>query len=190
MRKVVLDSLMSIDGYYTDLKNQIEWFPRFEDEDFAWSHDILTRADLLVFGRRTYEEFSTFFPTVDPVSAGWDPYIPKQLNELHKLVFSTTLKETTWKPSSIARTDPATEIARLKKQPGKDMVVIGSGTIVADLVRAGLVDELKLRIIPVILGSGKSLFKDQNDPRKMKLVESKTFKSGVQALYYVPSLGI
>lgn len=188
MRKVVLDSLMSLDGYYTDLNNQIEWFPQFDDEAFAWSHDILTRADLLVFGRRTYEEFSTFFPTVDPVSAGWDPYIPKRLNELHKLIFSTTLKEATWKPSSIVRTDPVKEVARLKNQTGKDMVVIGSGTIVADLVRAGLVDEFRLRIIPIILGSGKSLFNDQHDQRKLTLVESKTFKSGVQALYYVPSL--
>ncbi len=188
MRKVVLDSLMSLDGYYTDIKNQIEWFPQFEDEDFAWSHDILTRADLLAFGRTTYEEFSRFFPTVEPVSAGWDPYIPKQLNELHKLVFSTTLKDATWKPSTIVRTDPAMEIARLKNQTGKDILVIGSGTIVADLVRAGLVDEFRLRILPIILGSGKSLFKDQRGQRKLTLVESKTFKSGVQALYYVPRL--
>jgi len=186
MRRLVLDSLMSLDGYFTDSQNQIDWFPKFEDEDFAWSHDILTRADLLVFGRTTFEEFSRFFPTVDAVSAGWDPYIPKKLNELPKLIFSTTMKEATWKPSIIIRTDPAREIARLKKQPGEDIVVIGSGTIVANLVRAGLVDEFRLRVIPVILGSGKLLFKDQAGQRQLKLIESKTFKSGVQALCYRP----
>jgi len=186
MRRVVLDSLMSLDGYYTDSKNQIDWFPQFDEEDFAWSHDVLTRAGLLAFGRTTYEEFSKFFPTVDPVSAGWDPYIPKQLNELPKIVFSTSLKEAAWKPSTIVRTDPAKEIARLKNEPGKDIVIIGSGSIVSEVVRYGLVDEFRIRVLPIILGAGKPLLKNQSKQLPLKLVEAKTFKSGVQALYYIP----
>ena len=186
MRKVVLDTLMSLDGYFTDSKNQIEWFPPFEEEAFAWSHDVLTRAGQLIFGRTTYEEFSQFFPTVDAVAAGWDPYIPKQLNVLPKIIFSTTLKEAAWKPSTIVRTDPAQEVAKLKKGTGKDIVVIGSGSIVSALIKAGLVDEFRLRVIPIILGSGKSLFHANGEQRPLTLVEAKTFKSGVQALYYVP----
>jgi len=177
---------MSLDGYYTDSKNQIEWFPDFGDEDFAWSHDILTRAGSLVFGRTTYEEFSKIFPKMDAATAGWDPYIPKQLNELPKFVFSTTLKDATWKPSIIIRKDPVHEVARMKNEMGKDIVVIGSGSIVAELIRAGLVDEFRLRVLPLILGSGKSLFKGQREQQLLSLLEAKTFKSGVQALYYVP----
>ncbi|MCL4446857.1 MAG: dihydrofolate reductase family protein [Thermoplasmatales archaeon] len=186
MRRVVLDSLMSLDGYYTDSKNQIEWFLPFEEEDLAWSHDILTSAGLLVFGRTTYEEFSKFFPKLDAAATGWDPYVVERLNNLPKLVFSTTLKEGEWKPSNIVRTDPAQEISRLKKGTGKEIEIIGSGSIAAAIVRAGLVDEYRIRVQPILLGSGKHLFENQGELRRLRLVEARSFKSGVTALHYVP----
>lgn len=183
MRKVVLDSIMSLDGYYTDSKNQIDWF-QFEDEDLAWSHDILSRVGLLVFGRTTYVEFSKFWPTVNAKETGWDPFIVEQLNNLPKLVFSTSLEEAAWEPATIVRTDPVKEISRLKKGEGRDINIIGSGSIVAAIVSAGLVDEFRLRIQPVILGSGRLLFKDPGSLQQLTLIDAKPFKTGVLSLHY------
>jgi dihydrofolate reductase len=186
MRKVVLDTLMSLDGYYTDAKNTVDWFAPFEEDDLAWSHDVLTRVGLLVFGRTTYEEFGSFFPTLDAAAQGWDPYIPERLNALPKVVFSTTLKEPTWKPVTVVRTDPVAEIARLKEGSGKEINIVGSGSIVSAAVEAGLVDEFWLRVQPILLGSGKPIFPELPDHRPLTLVESKAFKSGVLGLHYVP----
>lgn len=186
MRRVVLDTIMSLDGYFTDSKNEIEWF-QFEEGDMKWSHDILTTAGTLVFGRTTYLEFSKIWPKMDAISAGWDPYIVDSLNKLPKTIFSTTLKKGEWGPSTIVKTDPAKEVSRLKKGTGKDILIIGSGSIVNSLLRAGLVDQFYLRVQPIILGSGKSLFKDMLTQLPLTLVEAKTFKSGVQALHYTPT---
>lgn len=184
MRKIVLDSIMSLDGCYTDGKSQIDWFD-FVDEDMTWSHDILTRAGTLVFGRTTYEDFSGVFPAMDPAKTGFDPYIVERLNTLPKVVFSKTLKEGNWKPATIARTDPGEELARMKRGEGKDILILGSGSIVSAAVRAGVVDEYRLRVEPIVLGTGKSLFQDPKERRRLKLVKSWTFPSGVLGLHYV-----
>jgi dihydrofolate reductase len=186
MRKVILDSLMSLDGLYTDAKSQIDWF-EFEDEDMAWSHDALRNTGTLALGRKTYEEFSEVFPKMkDPAAMGWDPFIPETLNALPKIVFSKTLQEGSWKPVTVVRTDPVQEIARLKEGTGKDIQIIGSGSIVSAIVRAGLVDEFRLRVQPILLGSGRALFPDQAERLRLKLVNAKPFKSGVLGLHYEP----
>ncbi len=186
MRRVILDSLVSLDGYYTDAKSQVDWF-EMEDEDMAWSHDALSTTGTLVFGRKTYEEFAGIFPKMkDPAAMGWDPYIPESLNALPKIVFSKSLREGSWKPVTIVRTDPVTEIARLKQGTGKDIQIVGSGSIVSAAVRAGLVDEYRLRVQPILLGSGRLLFPDAAARHRMKLVEAKPFKTGVLGLRYEP----
>lgn len=184
MRKIVLDSIISLDGCYTDGKSQIDWFD-FVDEDMTWSHDILTRAGTLVFGRTTYVDFSGVFPSMDPAKSGFDPYIVERLNSLPKLVFSKTLKEGGWKPVTILGSDPAKELARLKKEDGKDILLLGSGSIAAAAVRAGLVDEYRLRVEPIILGTGRPLFLAPGGRTKLKLVKAWPFPSGVVGLHYV-----
>lgn len=186
MRNVSLDSLMSLDGYYTDAKSQIDWF-EFDDADMAWSHEALNDVGTLVFGRKTYEEFSGIFPKMkDPAKLGWDPFIPETLNALPKIVFSKGLKEGSWKPVTIVRTDPVKEVARLKEGTGKEIQIVGSGSIVSAIVRAGLVDDFRLRVQPILLGSGRSLFPDQAERLRLKLVSATPFKSGVLGLRYQP----
>ena len=186
MRRVTLDSLMSLDGFYTDAKSQIDWF-EFDDADMAWSHDALSTTGTLVFGRKTYEEFSGVFPKMkDPAKLGWDPYIPETLNALPKIVFSKSLKEGSWKPVTIVRTDPVKEVARLKEGTGKDIQIVGSGSIVSAVVRAGLVDEFRLRVQPILLGSGRSLFPAEAERLRLKLVNTTPFKSGTLGLIYQP----
>ncbi len=186
MRKVVLDSLVSLDGYYTDAKSQIDWF-EFDDADMAWSHDALSNIGTLVFGRKTYDEFSEVFPKMkDPASQGWDPFIPETLNALPKVVFSRTLTEGTWKPVTFVRTDPVKEVARLREGTGKDIQIVGSGSIASAVIRAGLVDDFRLRVQPILLGSGRALFPTEADRLRLKLVSAKPFASGVLGLRYEP----
>jgi dihydrofolate reductase len=183
MRKVVLDTIMSLDGCYTDGKSQIDWFD-FVDEDMTWSHDILTRAGTLVFGRTTYEDFTQVFPKMDAAKVGFDPYIVERLNTLPKVVFSKTLKDGSWSPVTIVHSDPAKELSRMKEDDGKDILLLGSGSIVAAAVRSGLVDEYRLRVEPIVLGTGKPLFLEPQERRKLKLVKAWTFPSGVLGLHY------
>jgi dihydrofolate reductase len=108
------------------------------------------------------------------------------LNELQKIVFSRSLTDTPWKPATLVREDPGKAVARLKSEPGKDLVVVGSGTLVAALLRDRLIDEFFIRVRPIILGAGKPIFVDSNSRHPLKLVSTKTFKSGVIGLHYEP----
>lgn len=186
MRKVILDTIISLDGYYTTPENEIDWFD-FELEEIEWSKEILRRVDAMLFGRVTYTEFSEFWPKATPTPDGFDTEIIGELNGIMKIVFSRTLEDTPWRPARLVREDPVAAVKALKEGQGKDMVVIGSGTLVAALVRAGLVDEFRIRVRPVILGAGKPAFIDQDARHKLRLVAAKTFRNGVLALHYEPS---
>ena len=185
VRKVIIDSIISLDGYYTSPKNEIDWF-EFDKEEIDWSKRILRGVDAMLYGRVTYEEFRTFWPQASATPDGFDSEIIGQLNGLRKVVFSRTLADVPWQPAVLVREDPATAVAKLKQEPGKDMVVVGSGTLVSALVRSGLVDEYRVRVRPIILGAGKPMFVDQDARHSLKLISAKTFSNGVIALHYEP----
>ncbi len=185
MRKVILDSIISLDGYYTSPKNETDWFD-FDTEEIDWSKEILRRVDAMLYGRVTYEEFRTFWPKASATPDGFDSEIIGQLNGLLKVVFSRTLTDVPWQPAVLIHEDPAAAVARLKQEPGKDMVVVGSGTLVSALVRNGLVDEYRIRVRPIILGAGKPIFVDQSARHPLKLISAKMLRNGVMALHYEP----
>ncbi len=185
MRRLILDTIISLDGYYTSPKNEIDWFD-FDKQEVEWSVEINRRVDAMLYGRVTYEEFKQFWPTAKPSPDGFDPEIIDQLNRLNKIIFSRTIKDTPWKPAEVIREDPATAVASLKQEPGKDMVVVGSGTLVTALMRRSLIDEYRVRVRPIILGAGKSLFVDQAARHPLKLISARTFGNGVVALHYEP----
>jgi dihydrofolate reductase len=188
MRHLILDTIISLDGYFTSPRNEIDWFG-FDDDEWKWSRDINRRVDTMLYGRVTYEEFSQFWPTKATKSAGVDPSLVQQLNTLQKIVFSRTLAKAAWKPAAIERSNPSEAVAKLKRQPGKDMVLVGSGMLAGSLLRAGLIDEYYVRVRPIILGSGRPLFVDPESRHPLKLVSAKTFKTGVVGLQYVPLAG-
>src|ERR1700678_3394922 len=134
MRRLILDTIISLDRYFTSLRNSIDWFG-FDDDEWAWSRDIALRVDTMLYGRVTYEEFRQFWPTQDPKSIGVDPVLIERLNTLQKVVFSRTLAKALWKPATLVRGSPSEAVKKLKRQPGKDLVVIGSGTLVGLLLR-------------------------------------------------------
>jgi dihydrofolate reductase len=136
----------------------------------------------LLFGRRTYEDFYAVWPkrTDNPFT--------EVLNNAQKYVASTTLEEPLlWSNSTLLKGDAAAAVATLKNQPGKDLVVLGSGELVQSLMRRNLVDEYVLSIHPLVLGSGRRLFLDGSPFAALRLVETKTTTTGVVIATYQPA---
>ena len=140
----------------------------------------------MLVGRVLYQGFQSYWPTVFT-----NPSSPKELVEFAhwmedtpKIIFSKTLKAVDWKNSRLAENNVAEEVAQLKQQHGGDMVIFGGAGIVANFTALNLVDEYRIKLEPVVLGSGKLLFKNVKERMKLKLLQSKQFDSGVVGLYY------
>ncbi len=143
----------------------------------------MAREGALLLGRRTYEDFAAVWPN-RPED---DPFV-KVLNERQKYVASTTLTEPlSWRNSTLLQGDAAEAVARLKAQPGNDLVVLGSGELVQSLMRRNLVDEYILLIHPLVLGSGRRLFADGGAFAALRLVDTKTTTTGVVIATYQPA---
>jgi dihydrofolate reductase len=178
MRRVGAWELVSLDGV---MERPEEWaFSYSDDEMGEASASGMAASDALLLGRVTYEHLAAYWPN----QPGGEPMVD-YLNGVPKYVVSGTLEEPLrWNNSTIIRGNMAEEIARLKRQPGKDITILGSGTLVRSLLRDGLLDELTLMVHPVVLGSGKRLFEDRSDARALKLAGSRTFGTGVVSLAY------
>jgi len=184
VRKVVAAEFVSLDGV---MESPDKWhFPYFNDEMGQAIGEGFAASDAMLMGRVLYEEWAAFWPQQDPEE---NP-VAAQMNGLQKYVVSTTLEEPLeWNNTSLIRENVAEEISRLKHQPGKDIVISGSGALVRSLLEYGLLDELKLMVHPVIVGSGKRLFEEGERQTALELVDSKTFATGVLYLTYRPADG-
>jgi dihydrofolate reductase len=155
------------------------------DEEFnEYANDLLSKVDTLLFGRVTYQLMADYWPS--PSATKDDPGIANKMNNLSKIVFSKTLQKVEWNNSRLVKENIAEEISTMKQQPGKDMVIFGSGSIVSTSMQLGLIDEYRIIVNPVVLGKGKPLFKDINDKHNLKLLKTKVLGSGVVILYYKP----
>jgi dihydrofolate reductase len=180
LRKVVAVELLSVDGV---MESPETWaFPYSDEEMEEANASGMSASDALLLGRVTYEALAAFWPK----QPGGTPMVD-YINSVAKYVVSGTLEEPLeWNNSTLIEGNVAEEIAELKRRPGKDITVLGSGGLVRSLLRAGLLDELRLMIHPVILGMGKRLFEEGDDRRALELVDSKTFGTGVLDLTYRP----
>jgi dihydrofolate reductase len=162
------------------------WSFQFHNDEMAQANASgMAAADAMLFGRLTYQEFAAFWPYQNSAEQPFTDY----LNNTPKYVVSTTLEEPLeWQNSTLIKDDVAEEIANLKQQPGKDIAIVGSGTLVRSLLRDRLLDELGLMVHPIVLGRGKRLFEDGIDEMALELVDSKTFSTGVLYLTYRPAL--
>jgi dihydrofolate reductase len=157
------------------------WSFPYADEDFgmlvtAW----FAQADAFLLGRRTYEIFAAFWPLVTDAA---DP-VASPLNALPKYVASRTLEEVTWQNTTLLEGDVAEEVAKLKEQPGRELQVHGSGDLLQTLMAHDLVDEHRLFVYPVVVGSGRRLFRDGAAPRSLTLVDTITTSTGVVVATY------
>ncbi len=191
MRRIVVSEFVSLDGVMQapggpeeDTSSGFKhggWSFKFRDDQVPkYKLDELSASDALLLGRKTYEIFAGYWPKAKDVVGFAD-----KMNNLTKHVVSTTLKKVDWNNSRLIKTNVPEEVGRLKQQPGKDILVYGSEKLVNTLLRHDLVDELRLMVHPVVLGSGRRLFDDHAETLKpLKLAESKTFPSGIVLLSY------
>ena len=184
MRKVVAAEFLSLDGV---MESPDQWhFPYFNDEMGQAVGEGFETSDALLMGRVLYEEWVAFWPQQDPEE---NP-VAATMNNVSKYVVSTTLEgPLEWNNATLIGDNVAEEISELKRQPGKDIVISGSGALVRSLLEYGLLDELKLMIHPIVVGSGKRLFEDGEKQTALELVESKTFSTGVIYVTYKPADG-
>ncbi len=166
MRKIIISEMVSLDGFFEDKNKGTSWHTLNEDF-FEYSRELLNSVDTILFGRVTYQMMAAFWPDATDEDAA----ITHKMNHLNKIVFTKTLKRLAWNNSEIAKNNLAEEVLQLKKKPGKGIVIFGSGTIVSELTKLGLIDEYRLVANPVIFGKGTTLFKGIHDKISVKLLK-------------------
>lgn len=177
MRRVIVSNVASLDGFFETPDKKLDWVVT-DGEFFDYAEAMLRAADTLLFGRATYEHMAGYWPTA-PADE-----IADKMNNLPKLVFSKTLRRVTWNNSKLAEKNPQEEVSELKRRPGKDIVVLGSATVASSLLLAGLVNEYRVILEPVLIGRGNPLFKDITERMQLKLMSARAFGSGVVLLSY------
>lgn len=183
MRKVIVSEMVTPDGFFAGPNGEIDWF-LWNEETAKYAIDLISTVDTILFGRVTYELMASYWPFASAPTD--DPIIIDEMNNLPKIVFSKTLEKVEWKNTKLIKEIDAEEILKMKNQPGKNMVIYGSGSIVSTFTNLGLIDEYHLFVHPLVLGMGKPLFKNITDRQNLKLVNTKAFKSGVVLLNYQP----
>ncbi len=189
MNRLVVSEFMTLDGVmeapgfeeHRDGKNAWALRSAMEDQQ-RFKVDELFEAGAILLGRVTYQIWAAFWP-----DAPKDEGFADRINSLEKYVVSTTLREPTWSNTTVIRGDLAGEVSKLKERSDGDVLVFGSADLVDSLLELDLVDELRIMVFPVVLGSGKRLFRDERDISHLRLVGSRTFDSGVVLLTYEPS---
>jgi len=198
MRRIVAFNNVSADGYFSAPDGNLDWMVP-DDKLAKGVMEHGPKFDTVLFGRRTYELFAAFWPhALDDPKTAPDPHARGRrsevnrdmavfLNEVPKIVFSRTLKEATWKNTRIVRELDPREIEAMKRQPGQDMIMFGSGSIASELTRHGLIDEYQFVVAPLLLGDGKTLLDGVSHRLKLDQKEAKGFPSGNVLLRYALS---
>ena len=188
MRKIIAALQISLDGFIEGSNGELDWIQSWEDP-----FDLLPQIDGCILGRGMYPGYADYWRAILVNPTGILPLTGKaasagEVDYAHfadqtpHFVLSTTMDTVTWKNTRIVR--DVEEIRQMKRQPGKDMHAVGGATLVSSLLNAGLVDELRLVVQPVILGAGKALFKDVQERHTLKLLGTKTLTAGGVRLTY------
>lgn len=182
MRRLILWNMVTLDGYFEGKDPwEIDWHEYvWGDELERFSLEQAASADTLLFGRRTYEGMAEYWRKEKGEIADF-------MNGVEKVVFSRTLTHADWKNTRLVNGKPEVEVAKLKGGDGKDILLFGSADLAAALTEHGLIDEYRLGLTPVVLGSGTPLFKASPDRLRMKLLEARPLESGCVILRYEPT---
>lgn len=191
MRKIIMFNMVSIDGFFADKNNRIDWH-MVDDEfnKFAIEQMENDTVGAMLFGRVTYDLFKSYWPVAatDPQTDPDNLKIANWINSKPKYVFSHTLNDTTWENSILLKGNIKDEVEKIKAEDGKDIIIYGSGSIVAELTKLNLIDEYRFMVAPVILGEGKSLFSGSSEsevfPKHVKFTSSRIFQSGTVLMNY------
>jgi dihydrofolate reductase len=188
MRNVVLWVGMSLDGFTSAENERLDWLVPHATQPEA--HEVFQRlrerADTILLGRVNYESFLGYWPRVknDPKASPNDKAISRWLDDTNKVVFSRTLHEVTWANARLARRDAAEEVATLKRNDGKDIIIQNSTRLAQSLIAADLVDEIALIVAPVAVGKGRALFAGLPRQLELERVELEPAKDGTIVVRY------
>ncbi|QIP17337.1 dihydrofolate reductase [Spirosoma aureum] len=185
MRKLVLFAHISLDGFASDIDGGLG-FLSYNEELQQFAQELIKTVGAPVYGKNTYQLMAGYWPTVlnDPNADKHSLDHARWVEQIPKIVFSTTLASADWNNTTLINANVVEEVNELKQQPGKDLVIFGSPGLAKSLMNLGLIDEYKLTLHPVILGQGISLFDSPTQMCLLKLLESKTLESGVVTLHY------
>jgi dihydrofolate reductase len=177
---------VSLDGYFCDPRGDMS-FAHKPPDDTEWQEFVAENAagsGVLVFGRTTYDMMAAWWPT--PAAAKAMPEVAAQMNALSKIVFSRTLRSADWNNTTLIKNDLVGTISRMKAEPGPDMAILGSGSVVTQLAGAGLIDTIQIVVNPVALGGGTSFLAGLRQPLNLTLTHARTFGNGSAVLCYAP----
>ena len=186
MRRISVFNNVTLDGYFTDANGSMSWAHN-PKPDAEWNAFIAGNASgggQLLFGRITYELMASYWPT--PQASKNDPIVAKGMNSIPKVVFSRTLDKASWNNTTLVKGDLAAEVRKMKNEPGPDMAILGSGTIVSQLAQQGLIDVFQVAVIPLVLGKGRTMFEGVQKHLPLKLTNTRSFANGNVVLSYQP----
>jgi dihydrofolate reductase len=184
MGKLIVFNFISLNGFYKGTDADISWNRHGEEENAFGASSMGPDGGTLLFGRITYEMMASYWPT--PMALQQNPLVAAGMNQAEKIVFSRTLQKTEWNNTRLVNDNMVEEVIKLKQLPGKDMALLGSGSILTQLAEHGLVDEFLFMVNPVALGDGTPIFHNISQKLELKLTSTRTFKSGVVLLSYQP----
>ena len=185
MRKVVLFMHLTLDGFAAGPNGELDWIS-YDKELEKYAEELVSTVGAALYGRVTYQMMESYWPTVltNPSSTKHEIDHAHWIENIPKIVFSKSLEKVEWNNTRLIKDNIVAEISKLKQQPGKDLVIFGSPSLAQTFMQLGLIDEYRLTVNPVVLGNGIPLFKDIKDRINLKLLETKTYDSGVVGLHY------
>ena len=172
---------VTLDGYYAGPGGDIRWHQHGAEEG-EYAAESLRAGNTLLFGRVTYQMMASYWPT--PRAREQSPVVADGMNNLPKIVFSRTLKQASWSHTRLVKEGLAAELRKLKQEGGRDLVIMGSGTIVSQLTEERLIDEYMLVVNPIVLGKGRTIFEGVKERRNLKLTRTRAFRNGNVLLCY------
>lgn len=182
MRKLLVFNSVTLDGYFTDKNNDMSWAHKSDPEFDSFTEENAKSGGELVFGRVTYEMMKSFWPTDN--ARKMFPVVAESMNNAKKIVFSRTLDKADWNNTRLLNGDLVEEVRKLKNEPGDQLVIMGSGSIVAQLTDAHLIDEYQMILNPIALGAGRTMFDGINDKLNLRLTATRAFKNGNVLMSY------
>ncbi|CAN5201882.1 dihydrofolate reductase family protein [soil metagenome] len=182
MSKLTVYEMVSLDGFIADAAGDMSWAHKNDSEWNEFANENARGKGTLLFGRTTYEMMESFWPT--DMAAKQMPVVAARMNSSSKIVFSRTIETPTWQNTRVVKGDLGAEVTKLKAEASADMTIMGSANVVAQLIEAGVVDQITLAVHPLVLGGGKSIFAGVTTRPRFRQTKTRTFKDGSIVLYF------
>ena len=189
MPKLIAFENVTLDGYFTGKNDDLSWSHN-QEKDPEWDAFVAGNAKSggrLLLGRKTYDMMASYWPT--PQAKKNSPEVADGMNSLPKVVFSRTMDDADWSNTTVKKGDLVDEVRKMKKAPGKDIAILGSGSIVSQLAKEGLIDEYQIVVHPVVLGEGRTAFDGVDKKQNLKRTKTRAFKNGNVLMCYEPETG-